>query len=583
MTADATDLSRPAWSSVPLSPASPGEAWDSAGLRKARGAFFTPPELASYISRWALRRATDRVLEPSCGEAAFLLAAAGRLVELGAVPVPGQLVGAELHAASAARAELAVAGVGWPVSVTVGDFFAIPRAREFDAVIGNPPFVRFQGFGGSSRAAGRQAALAGGVGLSGLASSWAAFTVHSAEFVRPGERLGLVLPAELLTVNYASQVRRYLMERFGRVRLVVFSERVFPGVQEEVVLLLAEDALSPGGTDHCELLQVGSAADLARQLDEPRTRHTWRPADTSGKWTAALLTAPALSVYSPLVTGAHSTGLLSWGETTLGAVTGRNAYFALSPARAAALRLAPHETVPLSPPGSRHLRALSVSPVRWRELGEAGSATLLFRPGPDRATLSRGARAYLREGERDGVHLAYKCRVRSPWWQVPISDPADLLLTYMNADTPRLTTNTVGVRHLNSVHGVYLRPELRALGRELLPLASLNSLTLLGAELVGRAYGGGMLKLEPREADQLPVPTPELVAAASTDLRARRPAVRAALARGDLLGAVRHIDQVLLRQHMAVPEADHAELVAAHAVMTARRLARSATRPRPAL
>jgi adenine-specific DNA-methyltransferase len=33
-------------------------------------------------------------------------------------------------------------------------------------------------------------------------------------------------------VNYAAEVRRYLMARFGRVRLVVFTERVFPGVLE---------------------------------------------------------------------------------------------------------------------------------------------------------------------------------------------------------------------------------------------------------------------------------------------------------------------------------------------------------------
>ena len=93
---------------------------------------------------------------------------------------------------------------------------------------------------------------------------------------------------------------------------------------------------------------------------------------------------------------------------------------------------------------------------------------------------------------------AYKCRVRLPWWRVPLVKPADLLLTYMNADTPRLCTNRKSVYHLNSVHGVYLRKGLRQLGMDLLPLASLNSMTLLGAETVGRAYGGGMLKLEPR-------------------------------------------------------------------------------------
>ena len=72
----------------------------------------------------------------------------------------------------------------------------------------------------------------------------------------------------------------------------------------------------------------------------------------------------------------------------------------------------------------------------------------------------------------------------------------------MNADTPRLCTNRAQAHHLNSVHGVYLTGPLRRLGMDLLPVAALNSMTLLAAETVGRAYGGGMLKLEPREADR---------------------------------------------------------------------------------
>lgn len=265
--------------------------------------------------------------------------------------------------------------------------------------------------------------------------------MHSAEFLRPGGRLGLVLPAELLTVNYAADVRRYLMRSFGRVRLVLFTERVFPGVLEEVVLLLAEDALAAGGTDHCELLQVTSAADLARQLDSTVPAHVWRPVDTGAKWTPALLSASALEVYAPVVSDAGFTGLQSWGETTLGSVTGRNDYFALSPAQAEQLGLSDDELVPLSPPGSRHLRGLSFTTEGWRRLGEHGPRTLLFRPGRERAGMSRGARGYLSVGEGSGVEQAYKCRVRAPWWQVPLVAPADLLLTYMNADTPRLTTN----------------------------------------------------------------------------------------------------------------------------------------------
>ena len=64
--------------------------------------------------------------------------------------------------------------------------------------------------------------------------------MHAASFLAVGGRMGLVLPAELLSVNYAASVREFLLRRFERVRLILFDERVFPGVQEEVVLLLAD-------------------------------------------------------------------------------------------------------------------------------------------------------------------------------------------------------------------------------------------------------------------------------------------------------------------------------------------------------
>ena len=82
---------------------------------------------------------------------------------------------------------------------------------------------------------------------------------------------------------------------------------------------------------------------------------------------------------------------------------------------------------------------------------------------------------------------------------------------------------------------------------DLLPLASLNSMTLVGAETVGRAYGGGMLKLEPKEADRLPVPDPDALDAARSALAAIRPQVAARLRqpRG-LLEAARLVDDVLL-------------------------------------
>lgn len=558
---------------MPVTPV-PSAALDTSALRKARGAFFTPEALAQYVTDWSVRDVADVVLEPSCGEAAFLLAAVDRLAALrddNSPDVQPVLHGVELHEASAQAARDIVTAADVVPDIQTADFFTVTPQPIYDAVVGNPPYVRFQDFSGAARARSRAAALAAGVSMSGLASSWAAFTVHAALFLRSGGRMGLVVPAELLSVNYAAPVREFLLKRFSTVRLVMFSERVFgPDVLEEVVLLLADgyDPTGKHGTDHCELFEVKNAAALSGTA----VARTWKPAHPADKWTPSLMATSALTTYTDVTLGDGFTHLEGWGDTTLGAVTGNNKYFSLSPERARELGLAPSELVRLSPPGSRHLRGLTFTESAWSEMGRDGSATLLFRPSGEP---SEAALAYIRAGEIAGVDQAYKCRVRTPWWRVPLPAAPNLFLTYMNADTPRLSTNRAKVHHLNSVHGVYLKPAHRRLGMDLLPLASLNSATLVGAETVGRAYGGGMLKIEPREADRLPVPSPALVAAARVALSNLRPQMGTLLRNGRLTDAAKLIDSVLLVGELGMSRGDVKALRDAHADLTARRVARN--------
>lgn len=535
---------------------------DTATLRKARGAFFTPTSVARFIAGWALREPTDSVLEPSCGEAVFLH-------EVGRVGHRGPLVGIELHEGSARQAQEALRAEGIAATIHVGDFFLHEAEARFDIVIGNPPYIRYQDFTGEARTRSRAAALRAGVNLTRLASSWAAFTVQSALHLKPGGRLGLVLPAELLTVNYAADVRRFLMEHFASVGLVLFEERVFPGVLEEVVLVLADgyDPAGRQGSDHCDLYQVRDAAALGTFAPDSR----WIPPTKSAKWSAGLLLPDGLAAYTGVTNGSGFGVLESWGDTTLGMVTGGNAFFALSPARVAELGLAKSDVIRLSPPGSRHLRGLSLTADALRKMGSDGAATHLFRPAGDP---SPAAKQYIAMGEATAVDAAYKCRVRSPWWRVPYLRPADLFLTYMNADTPRLSTNRARAHHVNSVHGVYLRDEVRDLGAELLPLAALNSVTLLGAETVGRAYGGGMLKIEPREADQLPMPSPALIAELADDLARLRPKVGSLLKNGRLLDAVGVVDEVVLTRGLDLSASHLAAIREDHRRLTARRVAR---------
>lgn len=513
---------------------------------KARGAFFTPSPIAQYITRWALEGSGGRVLEPASGEAAFLLAAA----EVGGPQ--WHLDGVELHPESAEAARAVLRETGIRATVTTANFFGMAPTGDYDAVIGNPPYVRYHRFTGADRVQAQAAALRAGVALGGMASSWAAFTVHASGFLRPGGRLGLVLPAELLSVNYAGPVRRHLLESFARVRLVAFTERVFPGVAADIVLVLAEGFGQAGKSDRLETLQLRNAADLA--VEAPF--ETFQVTAPEQKWTSALLASDPLRAYDELLAGPDFGVLGDWGKVGLGIVTGSNDFFALTPARVAELGLGTEDLLPLSPPGSAHLRRLQFTAEDRAALGQLGSATWLFRPWGQRTP---AAVSYVRAGEKRGVNNAYKCRIRSPWWRVRLITPPDLLLTCMNADAARLVANTARAHHLNSVHGVHLfeGPD-RELALELLPLATLGTATLLGAETVGRSYGAGLLKLEPSEAQRLPVPTPELLRAKAPALREVRGPVAAALERSQLPEAVRLVDEALGLPAQTVEHLRHA-------------------------
>lgn len=543
------------------------DALDTDERRKARGAFFTPPEIARYVADWALRAPSDRILEPSCGEASFLLEAGRALRGLGNnnLFLSDQLQGIEIHAASAAQASKLLASNGFDAHVLVSDFFECAARPHYDAVIGNPPYVRYQQHTGAARVKSLEAALSQGVRLNGLASSWAAFTVQAAAFLKKEGRLGLVLPAELLSVNYAAPVRRFLLERFGRVRLVMFENRIFPSVLEEVVLLLAEGS---GGAKHFEVFQARDLKAL-KEIDAISWQeHT--PA-IGAKWTPALLSSSLFEAYQGIASGSQCETLLDWGETYLGAVTGNNKFFSLTRAEVNELGLKKADLLRISPPGSRHLKGHRFTAQAWELMADEDARCFLFYP---KERLSAAAANYIAKGEAQGVHKAYKCAVRSPWYTVPLVQTPDLFLTYMNHDRPRFVTNEAQVEILNSVYGVALRHGRKALGRELLPIATLNSMSLLGAEMVGRAYGGGLLKLEPKEADKLPLPSKDILEVAQEELRPLVPQVFNLLRGDNLNQAVEIVDKVLLSRAMKLSATDILALRSAREILLKRRVAR---------
>ncbi len=82
---------------------------------------------------------------------------------------------------------------------------------------------------------------------------------------------------------------------------------------------------------------------------------------------------------------------------------------------------------------------------------------------------------------------------------------ADAFLTYMSGRVPRFVVNSGDVVAPNNLHVVRLRDGVQATA-DMLATAWPSALTRLSVELEGHAMGGGMLKLEPGEAERIALP-----------------------------------------------------------------------------
>lgn len=502
--------------------------------KKRLGAYYTPPDIADFLASWAIRSSSDRVLDPACGDAVFLQSAAKRLVGLGASwTTKDDVVGFEVDSQAACLA----ADAADAATVVHADFFNVEPTPTFQAVIGNPPYIRYHYFEQYRTDALRRAAEVG-VELTRLTSSWAPFLVHASRFLTRDGRLAFVLPAELLSTDYAAPVRSWLLRRFASVDVLTFEKRVFPGAMVDVVLLMAEGD-GPGALRLTRVTSLEQLTDL--QLDGP-----WQTAEVA-KWTGRLLDSSTRDSLEAAATSMVRLGAIA--SVDIGIVTGANHFFAIPQSRVREFRLPQRYLRRVIGRGS-HLASHCFTESDWNSLRSKEDAVWLLSPGAGKLHASVGR--YIRQGEAQNVHHSYKCRIRDPWWQLKLPEPPDLILSYMSNHAPRLVMNAAGVLTTNLLHNVRLRTT--DVNAESLALAWLNSATLLSAELVGRTYGGGVLKLETREAERVLIPT--LDDNQRKELLRRSSAIDAMLQVGHVEAAADLVDAVIL-QRMTPQERHH--------------------------
>ncbi|MCB9766370.1 MAG: N-6 DNA methylase [Alphaproteobacteria bacterium] len=461
---------------------------------KLRGGYYTPPGVADFLARWGLAAGARRVLEPACGDgqllAALQRAARGRPLSITAVE-------RDAEAAIRARADFP------EVTLIEGDMLKLAqgplRGERFDLVIGNPPFIRYQYLDADVAAAAERVLAEARVASTRHLNAWLPFLVDGLSRLNPGGRLAMVIPAELLQVRYATGLRAWLLELGIEVRVLAFQGRSFPGVQQEVVLVLAERR--PGAVHLLEIEDLAALGGL--DLDAQAGGASAVPAG-SKKWTRYFLDADQLALLERLEARPDLLRFEQIASAVVGVVTGANQHFAVDAETVARYALEP-VALPLLT-RSQQLRGLAYTEADHRRNAAAGQRVFLLRfPEAPAETLPEPWQRYIAEGEAQGLPGRFKCRIREPWFRVPDPWVPDLSLFKRGHDAPRMVQNRAGVTSTDTAFRVSMTPAFAGRSADF-AFCFFNTLSFLCAEVVGRSYGGGVLEMVPSEVARVRVP-----------------------------------------------------------------------------
>ena len=464
--------------------------------QKLRGAYYTPLPLAQMIVNiFSAEKSIKTILEPSCGDGVFLDALIGTSLanQLEAV------TSIEIEKDEALRLKERLKNYPY-ITVLNQDFFDFHQKnndKKYDLILGNPPYIRYQYLEEQQRALMAALLTSQGMKSNKLVNTWVGFMVACVYMLSDTGKIAFVIPAEILQVAYAEDLRLFLAKHLSKITLITFEELVFPDIEQEIVVFIGEKDNDEKGIRIIELNNLDDLKEFNITANGfQRLQHVHE------KWTKYFTDAKENVLVSRIRSDKRFQRLSDSVLINVGITTGNNKYFSVTQDTVDEYDL--QDIVKPLSGRSAHAHSIYFEKEDWKKNVDAGKAAYLIDfPELDFEKYPEKHREYIKAGEEKNAHKGYKCSIRERWYRIPSIWIPDAFFLRRNNLYPKFVLNCCDAVSTDTMHRIKFNEGIEP---ERILLSYYNSISFAFTELCGRSYGGGVLEILPGEVGNILVP-----------------------------------------------------------------------------
>ena len=475
---------------------------EDSSTQKLRGAYYTPLPLAEMMVKLLANR-TDcsSVLEPSCGDGVFLDA----LIKADVIKQYANIEAVEIDGEEAKKVKERMKLYG-NVTVVNEDFFDFYKNKkdsaQYDLILGNPPYIRYQYLEENQRDLMANILISQGMKANKLVNTWVGFIVSCVNLLSKNGKIAFVIPAEIMQVAYAEDLRLFLANSLSKITLITFEELVFPDIEQEIVVFIGEKGDEEKGIRIVELNNLEDLKNFDIEANDfQKLQHVHE------KWTKYFTNVEENALVKNIREDSRFQKLSDIALINVGITTGNNKYFSVNQKTVEKYHM--QDVVKPLIGRSSHANSIYFKKEDWMQnVDDNKAAYLIDFPDIEYKNYPKKHKEYIQEGEKNGENQGYKCSIRDRWYRIPSIWVPDAFFLRRNNLYPKFVLNQCNAVSTDTMHRIKFNEGIES---ERAILSYYNSISFAFTELCGRSYGGGVLEILPGEVGNIYVPKLEEV------------------------------------------------------------------------